>query len=154
MLSGQLYQFFVRPGELVADLKEKISLAQGIPIIEQRLVFMQNELHNQSSFRNCGVVAGSTLHLVLVASVLGPQATSYFTSVVNPALSISHFNLGLGLERLVTAPPSSSLHHPPKVPLPPHITHILHLYDIPSEGFKMFVQFLYSRELDAEGSSE
>ena len=55
-LSGQASHFFVRPSELVADLKEKISLTQGIPVLEQRLVFMQNELHNHLTLHCSGVV--------------------------------------------------------------------------------------------------
>lgn len=146
-LSGQLTHFFVRPSELVADLKEKISLTQGIPILQQRLVFMQNELHNNLTLHCCGVTAGSTLNLVLIASAVDSAPTTYFTSSISPALSIAHLTLGLGLEQLggVQRLPLQ----PAKVPLPPHITHILHIYDVPSSGFEMFVRFLYCGELAA-----
>ena len=145
-LSGQVVQFFVRPSELVADLKEKLSLAQGISVTEQRLVFMNNEIHDPSTIATCGVGAGATIHLVLVAAASPTPSTCYFTSVINPALSISHLSLGLGLEQLASTQ-HNPLHQPPRVPLPPHITHITHIHDIPSEGFKLFLQYLYSGEL-------
>lgn len=145
-LSGQTMQFFVRPSELVADLKEKLSLAQGISVAEQRLVFMNNEIHDLSTIATCGVGTGATVHLVLVAAASPTPSTCYFTSVSNPALSISHLSLGLGLEQLASTQ-RNPLHQPPKVPLPPHITHIVHIHDIPSEGFKLFLRYLYSGEL-------
>ena len=145
-LSGQVVQFFVRPSELVAELKEKISLAQGISVTEQRLVFMNNEIHDPSTIATCGVGTGATIHLVLVATPSPTPSTCYFTSVINPALSISHLSLGLGLEQLASTQ-RNPLHQPPRVPLPPHITHIVHIHDIPSEGFKLFLRYLYSGEL-------
>ena len=151
-LSGNLAQFFVRPSELVADLKEKLTLAQGIPIPEQRLVFMNNEIHNSSTISACGIVAGSTIHLVLVVSAATTHTTSYFTSALNPALSISHLSLKLGLEQLVSTQ-RTPLHQPPKVPLPPHIMHIVHVYDVPSDGFLLLLRYLYSGELARDTSS-
>ena len=145
-LSGQMIQLFARPSELVADLKEKLSLAQGISVAEQRLVFMNNEIHDLSTITTCGVGTGATVHLVLVAAASPTPSTCYFTSVSNPALSISHLSLGLGLEQLASTQ-RNPLHQPPKVPLPPHITHIVHIHDIPSEGFKLFLRYLYSGEL-------
>lgn len=150
-LSGNVAQFFVRPSELVADLKEKLSLTQGIPVPEQRLVFMNDEIHNPTTISACGIVAGSTVHLVLVVSGTTTHTTSYFTSALNPALSISHLSLKLGLEQLVSTQ-HTPLHQPPKVPLPPHIIHIVHVYDVPSDGFWMLLRYLYSGELARDTS--
>ncbi len=152
-LSGSITQVFVRASELVQDMKEKLSLCQGTPVLEQRLVFMQNELPNEQSLGSCGIGAGATVHLVLVAPTPGDHVTTYFTSVVSPSLSISHVTLGLGLDRLMT-PRGSPYHHPPRVALSPHIAHIVHVYDVPSNGFTAFVRYLYSGELMWEDSSE
>ena len=76
--------------------------------------------------------------------------TTYFTSSISPALSIAHLTLGLGLEQLGGVQRSPL--QPPKMPLPPHITHILHIYDVPSTGFEMFVKYLYSGELTEEAA--
>ncbi len=148
-------QVFVRAGEMVQDLKEKISLAQGTPVLEQRLIYMDAELHNEQTLASCGVSAGATVHLVLVvpATTPGSFLTTFFTSMVSPSLSIAHLTLGVGLDRLA-APQASPHHHPPRVPLPPHITHIVHVYDVPSDGFRAFVRYLYSGELAAEDTSE
>ena len=153
-LSGNISRVFVRSSELIRDLKEKLSLSQGTPVEDQRLVFMQLELQNEQTLGSCGVCEGSTVHQVLVAPVAGGnQMTTYFTSVISPSLSISHLTLGLGLNRLIT-PQSSPLHHPLRVPLPPHIAHIVHVYDIPSVGFKAFVRYLYSGQLELEANGE
>ena len=151
-LSGQTSQFFVRTSELVADLKEKVTLSQGIPTPEQRLVFLQNELQNESSLGSCGVGVGATVHLVLIASAMSSQTTSYFSSMISPSLSITHFTLGLGLDRLTNT--QRTPHQPPRIPLPPHISHIVHLYDVPAQGFKVFVKYLYSMQLVDDSNGE
>ena len=150
-LSGHTSQFFVRRSELVADLKERIALAQGVPILEQRLVFMQNELQNETPINQTGLETGSTLHLVLVAPTGSSQPTSYFSSSVSPSLSVTHFRLGLGLEQLLPVGQSSLHLRPPHLPLPPHLCHIVHMHDVPSPAWKVFVYYLYCRQLSEQG---
>lgn len=155
-LSGSVVSVFVRAEELVRDLKEKVSLCHGTPVREQRLVFMDCELQNEQTLGSCGITAGTTLHLVLVAppaTTPGGLPTTYFTSVVNPSLSISHLTLGLGLDQLT--PPQTAPHHrPARLPLPPHIAHIVHVYDVPLDGFRAFVKYLYSGELAWDDDSK
>ena len=144
--SGHTTVFFVRPSELVADLKEKISLSEGIAVSEQRLVFMQRELQNETEIKQNRIGDGSTVHLALVATSSAQRQleTSYFTSCVNPSLSLAHFRLGLGLEQLLPAGGASLQLHPPRLPLPPHICHIVHMYDVPFPAWAVFVEYLYS----------
>lgn len=129
------------------DLKEKISLSEGVPIPEQQLVYVQDELQNKTAIKETGIEEGSTIHLVLIAPTAGPQQTSYFTSCSNPSLSVARFRLGLGLEQLLPVGRLSPCLRPPRLPLPPHTCHIVHMYDIPYPAWEVFVQYLYSRHL-------
>ena len=151
-MTGQSATYYIYPSEYVVDLKEKISLAQGYPISEQNLIFQEKALINSTTLSGCGISqASSELTLMLLG---GSNTTTihttmtYFTSALNPSLSICHLNLGLRLDSLLmggapVAPPN--LAH--RQPLPPHLSHIVHVYDIPHEGFQMLLIYLYSKNL-------
>ena len=150
-LTGHTSRFFVRPSELVRDLKEKISLVEAVSVPEQRVFLDQSELGNETRISQSGMTDGCVVHLVV--HPLSPsekeqiQQTSYFSSSVNPSLSIHHLVLGLRLEQLVPmsgAPPSL---RPPRLPLPPHLCHIVHMYDVPYPAWVVFVHYLYSQAL-------
>jgi ubiquitin-like protein Nedd8 len=49
----------------VADLKEVVEVKEGIPPQQQRFLFAGRQLDDDKSLEECGVVAGSDLHLVL-----------------------------------------------------------------------------------------
>lgn len=158
-LSGQSSEFMVRGGEMVRDLKEKISLVHSIPITEQRLIFKQQELPDNVTFSSMQVIPAATLHLVLAASAeANSPIISYTCPTVTPTLSIHHLLIGLSPDQLSclsnphTATPSPVKQAAPRVPLPPHITHIVHAHDSLCPGFEIFLRFLYSRDLDRRGS--
>jgi hypothetical protein len=149
-LSGHTSRFFARPSELVRDLKEKISLVEAVSVPEQRIFFDQTELGNETRISQTAMADGCVVHLVV--NPLSPcekeqQETMYFSSSVSPALSIHHLCLSVGLEQLI--PMGGALPHlrPPRLPLPPHICHIVHVYDVPYPAWAAFVQFLYSHHL-------
>ena len=147
-LSGHSSQFFVRPNELVVDLKEKIALSEGVPIPQQRLIFTESELRNEAVIGQTGIGEGSSLRLILIPTLPGHrQSTSYFTSCSNPSLSITHCTLGLCLNQLLPVGGASPKLLPPHLPLPPHIVHIVHMYDTPFQAWMLFVHYLYSRQL-------
>ena len=149
--TGQSAEYYVRPSEYVVDLKEKISLAQGFPIAEQNLVFQQTSLVNSTTLSSCGVSRGAELTLMSVGTSTGTTTTTttYFTSILNPSLSIAHFTLGLRLDSLLVgrAAPVSPPNQAHRQPLPPHLSHIVHVHDVPYEGFQMLLVYLYSRQL-------
>ena len=150
-LTGQLSTYYVHPSEYVVDLKEKISLAQGYPISELNLIFQDKALVNSTTLSSCGVSrASSELTLMLLggSNTTIHTTTTFFTSAINPSLSIGHLNLGLRLDSLLmggapVAPPN--LAH--RQPLPSHLLHIVHVHDIPFEGFQMLLIYLYSKDL-------
>jgi hypothetical protein len=153
----------VRGGEVVRDLKEKICLAHSIPVLQQRLVFKQQELPDNSTFESLQIHSGATLHLVLVASeLLTPTPGPCYTCPgLNPMLSIHHFSIGLSAEQLAcfadtpsckqTTPlhqHTSPVQSPPhRISLPSHITHLVHAHDTLWNGFWMFLRYIYARNL-------
>lgn len=61
---------------------------------------------------------------------------------MNPFLSVSHLKLNFPLVDLLPSP--SPQQQPRHITLNSQIQHILHVYNIPSLPFKMFMGFLYS----------
>ena len=153
-LSGQISQFLIRGNELVLDLKEKICLVHGIPLHEQRLVFKQQELPDGSTFVEHEVMSGCTLHLVLAEQEPPTITTTFRCSNMNPTLSIHHLKIGFSTEQLSccsllqTTPLQP---HPQRISLPAHLTHIVHVYDVPYPALWMFLRYLYCRTLKYEG---
>ena len=152
-LSGQAFELMARGGELVMDLKEKISLLHGTLPAEQRLVFMDQQLEDSRPLSGYGIFGGATLHLVLVASGASSVCPSHSCPGMSPTLSISHFTTGLSQEQLsyfshVTPPPPPTQ----RIPLPAHLAHVVHVHDRVYRGFKLFLQYLYTRKLQATES--
>ena len=148
-LTGRNSLFLVRPSEYVVDLKEKVSLSQAIPVSEQRLVHLNNELPDTATIVSCGIEAGSTIHLVLIATQVNPITVCPLTLLCTvPSLSISHMRVGLGLENFSQMNTSLA---PPTTVLPTNTGHILHVYDTPREGFELLVKWLYTGQLFNEG---
>ena len=143
--------FYVRANEYVADLQEKIALSEGIHVARQRLIFNCTELNQSSTLAGCGISPGAIIRLELLP--MDRNQLEHTTRVVNPSLSISHFRLKLGLERLVPCVQSPTTHHP-HLAIPPQTMHIVHMYDIPSVGFKMLVRYLYCRQLTVPGGGK
>ena len=145
-VSGHCSRFFVRPSELVVDLKQKISLTEAVSIPDQRLFLDRTELQNEIPINRTGMADGGVVHLVLTPPTNTHQ-TVFFTSYVNPSLSIHHLFLRLGLEQLLPVGGASPSLRPPRVPLPPHICHIVHMYNVPYPAWAAFARYLYSQDL-------
>lgn len=151
-LSGQVFELLVRGGELVRDLKEKISMLHGIAPLEQRLIFMEQELEDSKTLMEYEMFGGATLHLVLVAAAMNTASLSYSCPGMSPILSIYHFSTGLSLEQLSYFTPTTALLQ--RVPLPAHLTHVVHVHDRVYSGFKLFLRYLYCRKLQYVDKSE
>lgn len=144
-LSGHTLEFLIREQELVRDLKEKISLKQGLGTDQQRLVFKQQELLDSSTFQSCGIRANATLHLVLAATAVEPGVVNYSCPSFNPILSIHHLYLDLHLELLMErlVSPASPRH----ISLSSHLSHVVHFHNGQHGGFLLFLHYLYTGQL-------
>ena len=140
--SGYTSRFHVRRSELVADLKQKISLAKAVSIPDQQLFLYGTELQNKT---RTGITDRAIVYLALTQH--WQQQTLFFTSCNNPSLTISHLSLRLGLEELLPVGVASSSLRLPHQPLPPHMCHMVHVYDVPYVVWVSFIHYLYSQQL-------
>ena len=64
-LTGGELHFSYSKSMTVAQLKQDLSEIQNIPVSEQRLIFNATQLDDNKTLSECGVVADSTIDLVL-----------------------------------------------------------------------------------------
>ena len=140
------------------DLKEKISLSQGHPIAAQNLIFEEKPLINSTTLHSCGVYPEAQLTLMVVGTS-GSIATSTVGESLfslNPSLLITHFSLNIKLD-ILTSDGEQAVHCNPaqqQERLPPHVSNIVHVYDVPFEAFQALLVYLYSGNLLLPSESE
>lgn len=64
-LTGRIIPVEIELSQRVIDLKEIVEVKEGIPPQQQRFLFAGRQLDDEKTLAECGVVAGSDLHLVL-----------------------------------------------------------------------------------------
>ena len=111
---------------------------------EIRLVHHQDTLDDHFTLRQLGVVADSTVHLVLVSIDQPTSEVSFVGPVTSPILSIAHMKMRLGLDQLYrcSAPNGFS----GRAHLSPHLQHIVHVYDVPYAPLAIILESLYTGE--------
>ena len=55
----------LEPSNTIAQLKEAIESSEGIPVIQQRLIFNGKPLQDDLTIEASGIAAGATVHMVL-----------------------------------------------------------------------------------------
>ncbi len=65
MITGREFPICVQPYTSALELKEFIFASQGIPVIQQRLIFCGRELGHDTTMGQAGVSGGNTLELLL-----------------------------------------------------------------------------------------
>lgn len=55
----------LEPNNTVAQLKEVVESSEGIPVIQQKMVFSGKPLDDAKSLEECRIKAGDTVHMVI-----------------------------------------------------------------------------------------
>lgn len=55
----------LEPTNTVAQLKEVVEASEGIPVIQQKMVFSGKPLDDTKSLEECRIKAGDTVHMVI-----------------------------------------------------------------------------------------
>lgn len=64
-LSGEEHEIEVQPSETVVQIKEKLEERDGIPVVQQRLIFQGKQLNDEKTIKSYKMQAGTVLHLVV-----------------------------------------------------------------------------------------
>ena len=64
-LTGRTYKFMVQPDELVEKVKDRISAEEGVPVVQQRLIYEGKVLKDETKLSAYDINEGATLKLVM-----------------------------------------------------------------------------------------
>lgn len=64
-LTGRDIQIDVEPSDKIMRIKEMMEEKEGIPPLQQRLIFNGSQLDDDRTIQDSGIAAGASLHLVL-----------------------------------------------------------------------------------------
>ncbi|KAM7207664.1 ubiquitin [Naviculisporaceae sp. PSN 640] len=64
-LTGKEIELDIEPDYKVAQIKEKVEEKEGIPPVQQRLIFGGKQMADDKTAEHYALAGGSTLHLVL-----------------------------------------------------------------------------------------
>ncbi|KAJ4803688.1 Polyubiquitin [Rhynchospora pubera] len=63
--AGKILALETEKGHTISNLKAMIEKMEGVPQTEQQLFLGQKKLEDEDTLTDCGIVRGSTIHLVL-----------------------------------------------------------------------------------------
>lgn len=64
-LTGKEVEIDIEPSDTIERIKERIEEREGIPPVQQRLIFAGKQMADDKTARDCNIEGGSVLHLVL-----------------------------------------------------------------------------------------
>ena len=92
--NGRSFTVWTRTNEVIADIKLKLAMQEGVPAEQQRLVFQGRDLEEMQTVAASGVVQHSTLHLVFRhAPPAGRVTVQLVAEAAHSTLSIQRLSL-------------------------------------------------------------
>ena len=64
-LTGKDIEIDIEPGDTIERIKERVEEKEGIPPVQQRLIFAGKQMNDEKTARDYNIEGGSVLHLVL-----------------------------------------------------------------------------------------
>ena len=65
LLNGRILKTDCEPTDKIIDLKNRLAEIEGIPPVQQRIVFAGRQLADDKTLQECNVNSNSTLNLLL-----------------------------------------------------------------------------------------
>lgn len=64
-LTGEEQEIDIEPTDKILQIKEKLEEKEGIPVVQQRLIFQGKKLQDEKTVGSYKLQAGTILHLVV-----------------------------------------------------------------------------------------
>ncbi|XP_024530827.1 NEDD8 [Selaginella moellendorffii] len=64
-LTGKEIEIDIEPNDTIERIKERVEEKEGIPPVQQRLIFAGKQMNDDKTARDYNIEGGSVLHLVL-----------------------------------------------------------------------------------------
>ena len=64
-LTGKEIEIDIEPSDTVERIKERVEEKEGIPPVQQRLIFAGKQMNDEKTAKDYNIEGGSVLHLVL-----------------------------------------------------------------------------------------
>lgn len=64
-LTGKEIEIDIEPNDTIERIKERVEEKEGIPPIQQRLIFAGKQMNDEKEAKDYNIEGGSVLHLVL-----------------------------------------------------------------------------------------
>ena len=64
-LTGKDIEIDIEPSDTIERIKERVEEKEGIPPVQQRLIFAGKQMNDEKTAREYNIEGGSVLHLVL-----------------------------------------------------------------------------------------
>jgi ubiquitin len=64
-LTGKEIEIDIEPSDSVMRIKERVEEKEGIPPVQQRLIFAGKQMNDEKTAKDYNIEGGSVLHLVL-----------------------------------------------------------------------------------------
>eukprot|EP01023_Acetabularia_acetabulum_P054414 TRINITY_DN613_c0_g1_i1.p3 TRINITY_DN613_c0_g1~~TRINITY_DN613_c0_g1_i1.p3 ORF type:complete len:153 (-),score=16.70 TRINITY_DN613_c0_g1_i1:237-695(-) len=64
-LTGKEIEIDIEPTDTIQRIKERVEEKEGIPPVQQRLIFAGKQMHDEKQAKEYNIEGGSVLHLVL-----------------------------------------------------------------------------------------
>lgn len=89
-LTGEEQEIDIEPTDKILQIKEKLEEREGIPVVQQRLIFQGKKLQDDKTVDSYKLQAGTILHLVV--ALRGGLYTTNISFYINFKNSINFCN--------------------------------------------------------------
>lgn len=87
-LTGKEIEIDIEPTDTIERIKERVEEKEGIPPVQQRLIFAGKQMNDDKTARDYNIEGGSVLHLVGSAYIFATDCSSVRPSCTSQVLAL------------------------------------------------------------------